>query len=89
MEPNNLLLFYAVKRLFLFADEWLWYTIMIILLLKKYHKTVVFVFVFGFSCLYVSYHNIDLVERELVQIEQMVSPFDILYNYIINYYHLG
>ena len=83
-EEYYLILFYTIKRIFLFADEWLCYFFALIMLSKGHYKTAMFIFFFGFICLHVSYYNLDLIEREIISVNQMVSPFDKPINYVIN-----
>lgn len=80
---HPLLFFYIIKRLFLFLDEWGWYIVMLYLLKKKSYKSLIFVFLFGFLCIYTSYHNIEIIEQEILGIEQKVFIIDAsLYDYL-------
>lgn len=82
-EEYSLIMFYTIKRLFLFADEWLCYVFALIMLIKGHYKTSVFIFMLGFAVLHVSYHNLDLIEKEIVNIDQVVSPFNLVFDYVV------
>lgn len=76
--------FYKIKRSYLFCDEWLFYALLLTLFLNNYYLIFVFVLPLGFRCLHISYHNLDLVEKKIIDIEQRVSPFDeipMVFNY--------
>jgi len=69
---KNLLIYYTIKRLFICIDEWLFYYILYILYINKYYKVLPFVIIFGFSCIYTSYSNIDKIEKNIIDVKQNV-----------------
>ncbi len=83
-EEYYLILFYTIKRIFLFADEWLGYFLALAMLIKGHYKTAVLIFFCSFICLHVSYYNLDLIEKEIINVNQMISPFDRPINYVMN-----
>jgi hypothetical protein len=74
-------MYYIAKRLFLFLDEWLFYYTLYKLVRMKYYKITAIVLLYGFSCIYTSYTNIERVETKLTGVHQMIwltdtSPLD-------------
>lgn len=72
METNNLLIYYIVKRLFLFLDEWLFYYTLYKLVKIGYYKLTMIVLFYGLACIYTSYTNIDRIETNLTGINQII-----------------
>jgi hypothetical protein len=69
---DDLLLYYLLKRIFIFFDEWLFYCVLYILLVRGHYHILPFIIIFGFSCIYTSYYNINLIEKELLDIDQKI-----------------
>ena len=69
---SSLLSYYIIKRLFLFFDEWLFYCVLIYLFNRKYYKIAPFVMIYGISCIYTSYTNIDKIEEKLTDVHQII-----------------
>lgn len=92
MEVSLLLFYYAIKRFFLFFDEWLFYFVLYKLYSKSYYKITLLVLIYGICCIYTSYTNIDRIENELVHVKQMIfltdtPPMDFVIqfsNYAVN-----
>lgn len=77
MDIQSLLIYYTIKRSFLFMDEWLFYYVLYKLFRSKYYKIMTIVCLYGLSCIYTSYSNIEKIEYKLTGINQMVwSPLD-------------
>lgn len=69
---TSLFTYYLWKRIFLFFDEWLFYVVLIYLFNRGYYKILPFVMVYGISCIYTSYANINRIEEKLVDIHQLI-----------------
>lgn len=67
-----LLVYYIVKRFFLFLDEWLFYYILYRLFETKHYKLLSVVLFYGLSCIYTSYANIEIIEHQLIGINQKI-----------------
>jgi hypothetical protein len=67
-----LLIYYIVKRFFLFLDEWLFYYILYRLFESKYYKLLIIVLFYGLSCIYTSYSNLEIIEYKLTGINQKI-----------------
>lgn len=74
--PSDIIVYYFIKRMFLFLDEWLWYLALFLLFVRKQYYLVIIVLIAGFGCIYTSYHNLDLIEREILLVEQSVLFID-------------
>lgn len=73
METGDyILMYYIVKRVVLFFDEWFFYFTLYKLLRRGHRKILLPVMLYGISCIYTSYKNIDKIEREIVDVEQEV-----------------
>lgn len=87
IDQTNLILYYFIKRLFLFLDEWLFYYTLIRFFTKKYYKTTFFIFIYGISCIYTSYSNIDKIESNITNSTQIIfltnNPYE-YFNQTIN-----
>lgn len=86
---SKLVVYYTIKRTFIFFDEWLMYYVLYKLYIKKYYRIMMMVFLYGISCLYTSYKNINKIESKLINVKQIIwitdqSPLMIL-NDCINY----
>src|SRR5271154_451482 len=75
-DKKVLLLYYIIKRFFICVDEWLFYLMIYKLVDKEYFKVLPLILLYGGSCIYTSYINIDRVERSISDTEQMVFLFD-------------
>lgn len=85
MDEKTLILYYLIKRSFIFFDEWMFYYILLKLYNKKYYKITFTVLVYGLCCIYTSYKNIDKVEKNIISIDQdifLTNTFSI--NYVQN-----
>lgn len=85
MLSSILLEFYFIKRLFLFCDEWLFYSFLLILLCKKYYKVLPFVTIYGILCIYTSYYNIDKIEKNICEVDQKIFILDNCFITILNF----
>lgn len=75
--------YYTIKRTFLFFDEWLFYYVLYKLYREKYYRMWLPVMLYGLSCIYTSYKNIDKIEKRILPIDQIVwltnkSPGELL-----------
>ncbi len=70
MEMSHLILYYMIKRLFLFLDEWLFYVILYKLYKGRRYKMLMLVLLYGGGCIYTSYSNISLLERKIIDEDQ-------------------
>lgn len=77
MEKNMFLYYYIVKRLFLFMDEWLFYYVVYKLYKMGYIKITLSIIIYGLSCIYTSYTNIEKVEHKLSGITQSIWLMDL------------
>jgi len=82
---QSVLTYYVIKRSFLFLDEWLFYYALYKLYKNKYYKMLYFIMVYGISCLYTSYKNIDKIEQQMINIKQTIwltdlSPMELFYH---------
>ena len=82
-QKTLILIYYVIKRLFIFFDEWMFYYILIKLYDKKYKKITLMVLVYGLCCIYTSYKNIDKVEKDISDADQIVFLTDTLSFYSI------
>lgn len=81
MDDNNLLvLFYLIKRIFLFLDEWLLYYILFKMYVRKMYLSLSIILVYGSMCILTSYHNINLLEEQVFPLGQKVF---VLEEYIV------
>lgn len=64
-------------------DEWLFYYALYKLFKSKYYKIMTIVCLYGLSCIYTSYSNIEKIEYKLTGIPQMIWLFNLSsFNYI-------
>ena len=80
---NIILIFYLIKRMFVFIDEYLFYYILYYLYKNRYYKLLPFVLFYGVCCIYTSYSNIDKIEALIVDVKQdifILNPMDILFH---------
>jgi hypothetical protein len=83
MDHKTIMLYYAIKRFFLFLDEWGFYIILYVLYKHKYHKINTVVFLYGAMCIYTSYSNIGKIEKQIFDEEQSLFVVDTpIYNSI-------
>lgn len=68
----SVLIFYIVKRFFLFLDEWLFYYILYRLFESRYYKLLIIILIYGLSCIYTSYSNLEIIEYRLTGINQKI-----------------
>jgi len=73
-----LLYFYLAKRLFLFMDEWLFYFTLYKLYTGKHYYILAIVLMYGMSCIYTSYSNIEKIEYDITGITQSIWINDIV-----------
>lgn len=83
---QDIIIYYLIKRLFLFCDEWLFYTFLYLLLIRQNYKIIILISSYGLSCIYTSYYNIDLIEKNILDVNQKIflyhgSVFDLLFNH--------
>jgi len=76
MDEQSLIVYYIVKRSFLFLDEWLFYYALYKLYKNKYYRMLFSVFLYGISCIYTSYKNIDKIEKRIVTVDQIIWMTD-------------
>ena len=88
VEPKLLLFYYLIKRSFLFMDEWLFYLVLYKLLKSGYHKIMTLVFLYGISCIYTSYSNIEKIENQLTGIDQMIWLTDFKFRDLTKYLNI-
>ncbi len=86
-----ILMYYFVKRLFLFLDEWTFYYVLYKFYKAGYYKTLLMIMIYGTFCIYTSYTNISLIESEILNVDQVTlfipSPiFEVAY-YVTHYFH--
>ena len=67
-----LLKYYLIKRIFLFLDEWLFYLVLIYLYNIEIYIMLPPVLLYGISCIYTSYFNINKIEEKLVHVHQII-----------------
>jgi len=67
---SKLIVYYTIKRIFLFADEWLFYFALYKLFKAKYYIVWWMVLVYGTGCIYTSYVNISKIERQIFDQDQ-------------------
>lgn len=84
-----ILKYYLIKRIFLFFDEWLFYLLLIYLYNREIYIMLPPVILYGISCIYTSYSNINRIEEKLVDIHQLIwltdkPVFMVALNYIKN-----
>ena len=78
---QSLLIYYIVKRSYLFMDEWLFYYVLYKLFKSEHYKIMTIVCLYGLSCIYTSYSNIEKIENKLTGMNQMVwYPLDYIKN---------
>ena len=75
MDVSHVLLYYTIKRTFLFLDEWLFYVALYKLFGARYYKIWVIVLLYGAGCIYTSYTNISKIERLIFNEEQQFYVF--------------
>jgi hypothetical protein len=85
MVTQPLILYYVVKRSFICLDEWLFYFVLYKLYKNKDYKMLMIIFLYGISCIYTSYKNIDKIEKQIIDVNQIVwvtdkSPIEIIQN---------
>jgi len=72
---DNNILYYFIKRLFLFLDEWLFYYMLYFLFKNKYYKLFPIILIYGVCCIYTSYENVTMLEHHIIPIVQPIfSP---------------
>ena len=76
MDTQSLIFFYLIKRTFLFFDEHLFYLFLYLLYYKKYYKLLPAIIIYGISCLYTSYSNLDKIEEQIIPIDQKIFLFN-------------
>lgn len=69
---NDIIIFYLIKRIFVFFDEWLFYCMLLFLMFNKCYKALIGTMIFGGACIYTSYYNIDLIEQQIVNVDQSI-----------------
>jgi cellulose synthase/poly-beta-1,6-N-acetylglucosamine synthase-like glycosyltransferase len=69
---HMLLKYYLMKRIFLFFDEWLFYLFLIYLYNREIYIMLPPVILYGVSCIYTSYLNINKIEEKLVNVHQLI-----------------
>lgn len=69
METSHLM-YYMIKRLFLFLDEWLFYVVLYKLYKGRHYKIWMMVLLYGGGCIYTSYSNISILERRIIDEDQ-------------------
>jgi hypothetical protein len=72
MDPTNLLVYYIVKRAFLFFDEWLFYFVLFKMFTNRHYFALVPVLIYGICAISTSYVNIDRLEGHLANVHQMI-----------------
>lgn len=78
MDPAYVsLLYFFVKRLFLFLDEWGFYIFMYYLYRKKHYRWLPLIAIYGICCIYTSYINVAKIENQIMDVEQPIfqPPF--------------
>ena len=70
------LTYYTIKRSFLFLDEWLFYIVLYKLYSDGHYDIMKIVLVYGISCIYTSYKNIDLIESKISNVKQLIWVTD-------------
>lgn len=82
MDKNLLILYYLIKRGFLFLDEWLFYYVLYILYTNEYYFVFILSIIYGGTCTYTSYANIEILENELSGLHQAIwldrSPLSLI-----------
>lgn len=76
-KKNLFLYYYIAKRIFLFMDEWLFYYTVYKLYRMGYRKITFSIIIYGLSCIYTSYTNIEKVEHKLTGITQSIWLMDL------------
>lgn len=71
-DQQLLLKYYLIKRIFLFFDEWLFYLVLIYIYNREYFIMLPPVLLYGISCIYTSYFNINKIEEKLVHVHQII-----------------
>jgi len=81
----DLIIFYLIKRIFLFFDEWFFYIMLYILYRKKCYKLIPFIITFGGICIYTSYVNINMLEKSIIDLPQHIIYMPNLIEHIYPY----
>lgn len=76
IDNTSMLIYYITKRIFLFIDEWLFYLTLFMIYRNKWYKLLPIVILYGISCIYTSYSNIDKIERLIADVPQSIFLFD-------------
>lgn len=71
-QSQSLIIYYTVKRSFLCLDEWLFYYTLYKLYKNKYYRMLFIILLYGASCIYTSYKNIDKIEKQIVNVDQII-----------------
>lgn len=70
---EELMRFYSSKRTFLFFDEWSFYCLLICLYSFEFPIWLLSLILFyGGSAIYTSYHNLNMIESQIIHIEQKI-----------------
>lgn len=93
MSQELKIVYYTVKRSFLFLDEWLLYYVLYKLYKSKMYKMTVVVLMYGMSCMYTSYKNIDNIEAEISNVNQIIwitnkTPIE-MFRQMIKYFQIN
>ena len=72
MDSNHLIIYYIIKRIFLFADEWLFYFVLYKLFMQRLYIILSFVMLYGALCIFTSYYNINIIEHEMITVDQKI-----------------
>lgn len=77
---NDIILYYTIKRIFCYLDEWGFYLVLLYCAKHKMWNTFKFVILFGSLAILTSYFNLDKIEKIISQTyniekQNMFYPF--------------